>query len=341
MRVREISCEYQPYIFQPSGVRNTRDLYHKAASNDEATIDNWSKTWIENTRHNHKKHGPFASKALGQIFGKYLHRPVICAGSGPSLKYNYEHLRDRKGIPLISCLHNFQFFTDNGIEPEYYVSLDAGIVTVEEVSEGGKESPDFYWEKTKGKTLLAFIGSHPDLIDRWQGDVLFYNAPIPDKATQDGIREIEVFNQLVSNGGNVLGSCLYIAKAWMGAGAIIFVGADFSFGYDRKFHAWGSKYDRSMGRYQSAVDVFGNKVATWPSYNNFKSFFDYVALEVPGTYINCTEGGTLGAYPEGNLHAIKVMDLKDCLQMYSMSEFLKPVVQNPAIEGDEGRRILY
>lgn len=340
MKKREIFCEYQPYIMQ-APVRNTRDLYAKAAANDGATIDAFAETWIDQMRQNKESFGSFKSHAIGHLYGKYLHRPVICAGSGPSLKYNADELKNRGEIPLVSCLHNFQYFMDKGIKTDYWVSLDAGLITVEEVSEGGENSPEHYWEKTEDQVLLAYVGSHPELLKKWRGKIYFFNSIIPDQGYRERAKEIEVFNNWVSSGGNVLGAAVYIAKAYFGAGAVIFVGADFSFGYDRKFHSWDSKYDRSMGRYIHVVDIFGNKVPTWPSYNSFKAFFDYVALEVPGVYINCTEGGTLGAYPEGNINAIRQMDLKDCLDMYRMHEAIKEAALNPECEGDAGRTILY
>jgi hypothetical protein len=127
----------------------------------------------------------------------------------------------------------------------------------------------------------------------------------------------------------------------MGAGSVIFVGADFCFGYDKKFHSWDSKYDAKMGYCVPAIDVFGNRVPTWQSYANFKAWFDWVSLRVPGIYINATEGGCLGSYPDGNLFSIKVMDLKDVVKMYSMHEHLQAQSLDPTIEGDEGKKILF
>ena len=88
----------------------------------------------------------------------------MLAGSGPSLVYNGEKLKNRGDMPLISCLHNFHFFEDRDIKVDFYVTLDAGPITITEVSEGGKHDADWYWERTKDCTLVAFIGTHPDLI---------------------------------------------------------------------------------------------------------------------------------------------------------------------------------
>ena len=321
MRTREIVCEYQNYIPHPPAA--PKELYGKACSNDTATIERWRNEWLSNAAANKARFGDFKSHSIGNLFGQFRYRPVIIAGSGPSLKFNAEQLKDRGAIPLISCLHNFHFFEDRGVAPDYYVTLDAGPVTIEEVSEGGTKSEEEYWELTKGRTLLAFVGSHPDLLAKWRGKIYFYNAPVPDQDYQEQLEKIEKFDAWIGNGGNVLGSCLYIAKAVFGAGAVVFVGADFSFGYDRKFHSWDSKYDANMGYCVPAFDVFGNRVPTWQSYHNFKSWFDYVAVQVPGIYINCTEGGTFGSYAEGNIMQVKQMDLKSCLDMYNMCDHLK------------------
>lgn len=329
-RKAEIILEYQNYIESPP-VQPT-ELYSQACSSDGVTIDSWRKIWIDNIRANKQKFGSFAERGVGKLFGKYARQPVIVAGAGPSLKYNGAQLKDRGGVPLISCLHNYHFFQDQGVDVDFFVTLDAGEVTIEEVSEGGAKTEADYWESTRGKTLIAFIGSSPRLLEKWQGDIYFFNAPVPDQSYMDEIDQIEKFHTWVSNGGNVLGACLYIAKGLFGGNPIAFVGADFSFSYDKKFHAWDSKYDAKLGYVLKAVDVFGNKVLTWQSYYNFKSWFDYVALRVPGIYINCTEGGCFGAYPDGNLMAVKQQPLADFLNMYRLHETLRAQCETPDLD---------
>ena len=327
VRTREIICEYQPYTTE---MRTTpKEMHAQACSNDGPTIERWRETWISNVKANKAYFGDFKSHSLGNLFGKYRYRPMILAGAGPSLKFNVDELKNRKDIPLISCLHNFHFLEDKGVPADYYVSLDAGPVTIEEVSEGGQRSEDEYWELTKDRTLLAFIGSHPDLLKKWRGKIYLFNAPVPDQKYDEELEKIEKFNVWVGNGGNVLGACFYISKAIFGAGAQIFIGADFSFGYDRRFHSWDSKYDKDMGHCVKAVDVFGNPVVSWQSYINFKTWFDLVSIKVPGVYINATEGGCLGAYPHGNLHTIRQMDLSKAIDQFNMCDHLKEQVLSP------------
>lgn len=326
-RKAEIILEYQNYIENPP-IPPT-DLYSSACRNDKITIDSWKKIWISNIKANKAKFGNFKDHSIGKLYASRRLQPAIIAGSGPSLKVNGEQLKDRHGITLISCLHNFHYFEDNGVEVDFYVTLDAGPVVIEEVSEGGKLTEDEYWERTKNKKLIAFIGTDPKLFEKWQGEVYFYNAPVPDEDYRKQVDEIEPFYAVISNGGNVLGACLYFARGWLGCQPVAFVGADFAFGYDKKFHAWNSKYDENLGYVIKAVDVYGNKVLTWQSYANFKAWFDCMAIQIPGGFINCTEGGTFGSYAEGNIMAVKQMDLKVFLESYNLHHHLERQATHP------------
>lgn len=327
LRTVEMDFQFQQYIGGPPVSPN--ELTRRASSNDDTTMDHWREIWVNQTKANHAKHGPFKDHGIGKLFHLFHQRPVIVAGAGPSLAQNIDELKDTKGIPIVSCLHNYQLFEDRGITPDFYVNLDAGPVTIEEIAEGGKKSLDDYFASTKNKKLLAFIGSHPDLINRWQGEVYWFNCPIPDEGIRKAILEIENFNTLVGSGGNVLGACFYIAKGILGAGAVIFTGADFSFSYNNKFHPSPSKYDGKVGDYLRATDIFGNSVKTWQSYLNFKYWIDAKCCQVPGVYINASEGGILGAYPAGNIEQIKQMALSDVKKQFSLSEHLREQCENP------------
>ncbi len=297
------------------------------------TIDAWAQTWIDNITANRAYvGGDFAPQGVGNLFGKFQHKACILAGSGPSLKVNGEQLKERNGVPLISCLHNFHFFEDRGVKPDFYVSLDAGPVVLEEISEGGSLTSAEYWERTEGHKLVAYIGSNPELIKRWRGEVLFFNAGMPHGEAKTRADQAAGFYTMLGSGGNVLGACLYLAKGILGCQAVAFVGADFCFDYKNKFHGWDSKYDKELGQHLRVTDIYGVKVNTWRSYQNFKCWFEYVSMTVPGIYYNCTEGGTLGAYPEGNIAQLRYCDLTEFVGMCSMNEHMRAQCESPGVE---------
>ncbi len=343
MRTAEIQLEYQSLI--PQAPISPKQAFELAASNDEATMDYWRHIWLGNMTANKSRFGSFADHSCISEWNKYRYGPCIVAGAGPSLKHNGHELKNRGDIPLVSCLHNFHFFEDlvknvDGFRaPEYYVTLDAGPVTIEEVAEGGSLTPDEYWEITKDRTLIASVVTHPDLLAKWKGKVLFYNVPLPN---MDIIKEMDAiddsFKFVLTNGGNVLGACLSFSKCVLGAFSTIFVGADMSFSYMKKFHGWDSKYDKSLGHTLRVTDIYGVKVHTWQSYWNFKNYFDCTVQTTGGIYYNCTEGGCLGAYPEGNIASYRYMDLKDCLSEFNKNDKIMEHVKNA--DAPPGQKIM-
>jgi hypothetical protein len=335
MEVRSIIVEKQNYINgSPAGVEH---MHRQSCSNDEATIKKWRDVWLNNIRLNKEKFSSFKDYGLKGIYGSFSQRPCIIAGSGPSLKRSVAKLKDRpSGMGLVSCLHNFHFMEDHDANVDFYVTLDSGPVTIEEVYEGGKHSPDHYWEKTKGKKLIAFIGTNPTLLDKWQGKIFFFNSPIPDEKVREEIRKIEPFNQWVETGGNVLGCATMITKGYLGSPISIFVGADFSFSNEneRKFHGWDSKYDKEIGNCVAAVDIFGNRILTWQSYHNFKLWFDVLAQKVPGIYINASDAGTMGAYREGNIRQILQLNIDQVYEMFGLFHKKKDQALTPEKENN-------
>lgn len=336
MRKAEIYLEYQNLIHTPPV--SPEALFQSACKNDLSTVKYWENIWLGNITANKQRFGSFCENSVAKEYQKHKYKPAMIVGSGPSLKLNAHELKNRGTVPVVSCLHNFHYLEDLEVPADYYLSLDAGIVTVEEVSEGGNRSPDEYWALTKERTLVCFIGTHPELLKKWQGRVLFFNGPLPVPEVIQKIDAIENFQVNMPSGGNVLGSCLYFAKAVLGCWEIAFIGADFSFGYDRKFHSWDSKYDATMGNTMRVTDIFGNKVHTWASYYGFKEYFDRTAISVPGRYVNCTEGGILGAYDQGNISHFRYMDLKQYLKEVNISDNLADVMNDPF---NAPRKILY
>jgi hypothetical protein len=313
----------------PAPPQSAEQMYAQSSSNDGVTVKYWKERWVANTRANFEKFGDFKKSSVGSLFGKHTHKPCIVVGSGPSLRHNVDKLKDTKGVPIVSCLHNFHYLEDHGVPVEYYVSLDAGDVTLEEIAEGGGKTIEEYLEISKDRTLVAYIGSSPKLTQSWRGKILWFNVISSGQEVYEETDKICKFNTFFSTGGNVLGAATYLAKAIMGCNPIAFVGADFSFSYTKKFHAWDSKYDKDVGQAIRCVDVWGNKVLTWQSYYNFKTWFDWLACNVPGIYINCTEGGLMGAYPEGNIKQVQQMLLKDFIWMYSIHEEIREQCENP------------
>ena len=318
----EFKLQFQNYC-EPQAPQES--LYQNAISNDTITIDSWRDQWLWQARSNEEKYKCSENTVMSE-HNKFKNKPGIIAGSGPSLKKNALELKNRGDIPLVSCCHNYGFFHDNDIHPDYYVQLDAGHIVIDELAQGGKKDAQYYWDSTKDSTLIASVVCNPQFIEKWQGKILWFNTIIPDVDLFAELKKACPNNVYFQTGGNALGTCYYMSRAVLGCTPSVFIGADFSFSYNQKFHPFESHYDQKFQGVMPKTDVYGNRVATWPSYANFADWFLYQSMGGKGNnptfFINCTEGGILGATPNGNVNTIKQMTLKAFLYAYNMSDSL-------------------
>jgi len=319
-----------------------KSLYAASCAGDDITVKTWESTWKQYCKVNAESSNKFENTVMS-IAGSEDKKPVIVALSGPSLKKNYMYLKDhetpdiqgniqkfhgRGDTKIVSCFHNFNFFEDNDImtKDDFYVTLDSGEICLKELYEGGAHDPEWYWDRTADRTLVAYTGTSPELIKRWKGKILWFTtAPQSESLSvfyKDYIdyEKIPCFNV----GGTVAGAALYMARAILGGSIMIFIGADFCFSYNHKFHAWDSNYDMKFSGVIPWVDIYGNRVWTWPSYLGFKKWFDFQACGGLGgnqhLFINCSEGGCFGSYPNGNIKQVMQMELKTAMHMFSISK---------------------
>lgn len=312
----QMKLAYQQYVPQPPAPKEA--LWKQACTNDEITSESWRDTWLKHIERNVTENDA-DNHMVSDEFAKHALKPVICVASGPSLKKNVERLKDAGDIPIISCLHNFGLLTDLGIKATY-VTLDAGQVVIPEMTEGGKKDKEYYLEASKECTLIAGLVSPPELIKMWRGETKFFNATIPDKAFMERMPQLTKNKWVYSVGGNTFGAAMYHAAWVWGCNPLALVGADFSFDYMHKFHSWDSAYDKQFAGVVPCTDVYGNRVYSWPSYQNFRAWTEFQAMGGQSQHnlqiINCTEGGTLGAYPHGNIMQVKQLRLQDFLDGY-------------------------
>lgn len=353
MPLIEMNLTLQPVIDRPP--MPIENMYETACAADKVTIKSWTNEWTQYPKDNFDRQGKWEHTCL-DILGKEAYKPVIVAGSGPSLVKNYEHLKDRKredgstlhgrgDIKIVSCLHNFNFFEDHDVmgPDDYYVTLDSGEICVKEVWEGGKHSKDWYWERTKDRTLVAYVGTSPALIDKWRGKILWFASRPANETVYKATSDFVPYHSwpMFSTGGTVAGAALYLARAVLGAGVIIFIGMDFCFSYTHKFHPWESPYDQKFSGVMPCVDIWGNRVWTWASYWRFKLWFDLMACGGEGAVlnnsgnahlvINATEGGLLGAYPEGVIKQIIQMDLTTALHIFNIHKRMPEAIQKTQV----------
>lgn len=342
----------QPYI---PGIPQGKDFAWKNATrNDSVTLNSWHDTWISQNVENSKYSNGFEKNVM-ELYGSFAGKPVILMGSGPSLKKNWKDLIGdgknsigRKDIPIVTNVHNFHFCEDRELmtQNDFYCVLDAGPITIKELSDGGINTEQWYWEKTRERTLIAYTGTNPEFIRKWQGTIYWYTTPCASQELCDAIYTIVDISKVpgFNVGGNVMGAALYFSRAVLGCSVPIFIGMDLCFSYDRKFHSWNSEYDSKFSGLIPWIDIFGNRVYTWGSYFGFKSWFDFMACggsgNNPQIFINATEGGIMGSYPEGNIQQIIQLDLKSSMNVFNMYHRLPSLVERSGDKVVESMTVL-
>lgn len=327
--------EYAPYIDPPMAREQQEDLWQQAAKGDKPTIESWRDIWIKNVQANYARFGGFRSRGIAKLYQSLQGGTCVVAGSGPHLKQNAHLLKNKPDcIKVVSALHNYAYLEDLGIKVDYYMTLDAGPVVIPEVYESGSVKradgtidEDHYWATTKHNTLVAFIGTDPALFDKWQGEIYLFSSPIPDPKIYDALEIEPMFHEYISAGGNVLGGSTYFARCVLGCINIVWIGNSQSFDHEKNFYGWASPHNGDVGIAMRVRDVYAYPVYTWASYWNFKLWFDLFSVRIPGMYINCTEGGIVGAWPEGNIRSVRQMPLASVLETYTCNEYLRPSME--------------
>lgn len=324
-RTVEMELDYQPMIDYPP--LTSDQMFQQACTGDRVTVDTWKDTWVKNYESACQRFGDLSALSYGKLHGINRHKAAICLASGPSLKEAIPALLENQAqenpVLVISTLHNYALLKDHGVKVDYYLSLDAGDIVIDDTTEFGTRPKEEYWEMTAGDKLIAYAASPPKLFDQWKGEVYLFNCLLPDLDLRKKLDEIQPLNVYISSGGNAGGAVMYTAKAVFGSSTVMFCGYDFCFGYDKQFHSVASKYDSFKGTGAGTTvrhpDIFGNLRHTWPSYMNFKFWMDWVTMNVPGQWISCSEG-LLGAYREGNIRSMKYQPLEKALEPYRVAD---------------------
>ena len=309
---------YQPYVTQAP--QTMQQQWDQACLADGKTSETWRDLWLDHIARNVEENDA-DSRTVEDMYGDYAHLPCLCVAAGPSLKRNFHSIKDvPEDLPVISCLHSFNKFVDEDTRCTAFVTLDAGDVVLRELYFGGKHPEQYYWDATKDYTLISGLVTPPELIKRWQGPVKFFNATIPDPRFMEIMPKTTKNTWVYSVGGSTYGAALYHAAWIWGCPELALAGADFAFDYMHKFHPWDSEYDTQFQGLVPCTDVYGNRVFSWPSYQNFRAWTEF---QCQGSFakhniriINCTEGGTLGAYPHGNVMWIEQKNLVDWIDQH-------------------------
>lgn len=295
---------------------------HEATIADK-TVEGRSSHWVENVKRNR----PTFAKGNPPLQGL----TAYLVAAGPSLAKNVEALRDvgRLGV-IVAVDASYRFLVENGITPDYCVSIDADARMLSMIDGA----------PTEHTTLIVQASASPELVAAWKGPRYFLRATGGSRDMDDKLHaahrivrtrrdlkagtdfealdDVEVvfagLNEALVCGGNVTTYAHSFCLSLLKAQRIVFVGADYSWdNADESGAFYAGAAHKKMGEERQAAErAFSHPVlvvdgkAGLPLSTNytmfsFKKWHEDLAAMHPGHCVNATEGGILGVGQKGNL----------------------------------------
>lgn len=220
--------------------------------------------------------------SVRDLQGKRKGIPAILIASGPSLNEAIPALRGLRGnVVMIAADSLISFLPSQGIEPDYFVSVDPQKATHDKI--GGAIS----------NATLFFHPAAYHLIPReWQGPLLTTSTQM---APYRILRLPEAHGHVEEDVQCQMHLAFNLA-AWMGCDPIILVGQDLCY-HDEKLYAEGVQYikDEEKGRVLAgtfeARNVRGNIVRTTTVFESYRTTFERKIRSFNGKVLNATTGG--------------------------------------------------
>lgn len=249
----------------------------------------WQRNFLSNRNAIQRNPGVVAIK------NKFRDIPCIVVGAGPSLDKNirYLHQACEKAV-IICCDAALKPLLSHGIVPNFVVVLDPQEEIARFLSNVSH----------RGITLVVPSIVHPNILELWQGDVLFFNKFAPDIPTLVEIQKMVPQIGVLTPGGTVL-SVTYDLAFQAGGNPILFVGQDLSYpkknSHSRGSDASGKGLKPMMEKQKDSIvletDMNGQQLRTLKSMSVSKQWFNWAFTtwkrDNPVTVSNCSEAGIL------------------------------------------------
>lgn len=217
----------------------------------------------------------------------------IIIGASPAIKRQIETLKEISTDPrffILSANGPYKFLLSNGIVPEYVFAVESRDHIVNDLSEAHEDT-----------TLISspFISNKITRI--WVGKHYFYL--LGGGKRYGPLLENDFPGNVDIGGGNVVSTSMLWAYKYLGCRNFIFCGMSLCYYDDYYFDGRTTKYvvsdiEKYKSNYQ-AIDMHGNAVNTTPALTMYKTWLEtYTRYAEDTVFINSTEDGILGVYPE-------------------------------------------
>ena len=214
----------------------------------------------------------------------------VLVGSSSAIKNQVSELKrlsNLNNFVIIACNGVYKWLVENDITPDYVFLVEGRDHVLSDLDSGHA-----------GITLVVSPFVDPKVFDIWEENIEVYvcgGGEKFDKLLKEDFEEIDV------TGGNVTNTSFLWSYKYLGCRDYIVVGT--SLCYKDKYYFDGRSTDNVMkdlnaNDHINAVDIYGNVVKTTAPLLLYKSWLETYSKLSGANFINATEDGILGVYPE-------------------------------------------
>ena len=253
-------------------------------------------TWVDNLRLNRETFKSSDGWAAELLQGKGKGKTAILCGSSPAIKNQAETIRNLcHDDDFIVCglTSNLEFLLNNGITPEYVVTMD-----------GHPTQGEFFdtidMQDVKNVSLIANCYAYPPMLKKWGGKLYFIALESGDKRLNRKHRKwFGHVNGIGTTFPSIFASyniMAAIAHLVLECPILIFVGNELAFQESSSTYYVDRKDPRDRDVRFAHGDIYGNKVYTTTSLLAVKYALEgfLELLSGAGWFFNCTEAGIFG-----------------------------------------------
>lgn len=249
--------------------------------------DSLDELWVKNYLENKSRIIRFPVTRFGH--GKV----AILIGASPAVKNQLGILRELDDNYVLICTPTtLKLLLDHEVYPDFVFAVEGRHHWISDLE-----------CDTRDLTLIASPFLFPGALRKWQGPVYF-----------NILRGGKKYNELITadwevtetGGGNSVSTSMIWALKYLGCRRFVFIGMSFCYyGNGNNYYYDGRPQQvENLKRWEfwKAMDIYGKNVYTTPTFMMYKMWLESaMKAAVENTqveFVNCTEDGILGVWPE-------------------------------------------
>jgi len=223
-----------------------------------------------------------------------LKKACIMVGASPAFLKQIDLLREMSKedmFIIVACNSVFKRLVEEGVEVDYVFLVEGRDHVVSDILE----------VENSETTLIASPFAPPEIVQKWDGPLFFYSVAGGQEYGKALIEDLRGLHDIDVGGGNVISTSFLWAFKYLSCRDFIFIGMSLCYYDDYYFDGRTTEHVGNIidQEVYKALDMYGKPARTTPAMTMYKTWLEvYTKYFENCRFINATEDGILGVYPE-------------------------------------------